>query len=76
MVLDISVGKIILTCNEIVIRMSSANLTTLQAARDAIALYGDSCVIAANGGESKWSFKLDSFEQIEVISHEMGIKIQ
>ncbi len=76
MVLDISAGKIILTYNEINIRISLTNSITLQALRDAVTLYGDPCVIVANAGESKWSLKLDSFEQIEIISREMGIEIQ
>ncbi|AXT72577.1 DUF3389 domain-containing protein [Vibrio sp. dhg] len=77
MVIEFSLGKIIATQREIVIKLSGASMVTLQAQTDAIQLLGRGAnVVLCHGAECKWSFKLDSEEQLILISKEIGIDIQ
>ncbi|ELA8360375.1 TPA: DUF3389 family protein [Vibrio alginolyticus] len=64
MVIEFSLGKIIATQREIVIKISGSAMVTLQAQTDAI------------GAECKWSIKLDNEEQLAELSREIGTDIQ
>ncbi|TFH92483.1 DUF3389 domain-containing protein [Vibrio ouci] len=77
MVIDFSAGKVIVTPHEIVVKLESASMVTLQSQVDAITLIGRGAnVIAANGSETKWSIKLDSEDQLQQIAQETSIAIQ
>ncbi|MFY2507045.1 DUF3389 domain-containing protein [Vibrio pectenicida] len=77
MVVDFSAGKVIVTPHEIVIKVSSEHMITLQAQADAIQLIGRGAnVIAAHGAENKWSIKLDDAQQLALIAEQIGVKVQ
>ena len=77
MVIDFSGGKVIITTHELVIKVSSEHMITLQAQGDALQLIGRGAnVIAAHGAENKWSIKLDDEAQLSLIADQMGLKIQ
>ncbi|WP_394126201.1 DUF3389 domain-containing protein [Vibrio hepatarius] len=77
MVIHFSAGKVIVTPHEIVVKLESASMVTLQSQVDAITLIGRGAnVIAANGSETKWSIKLDSEDQLQQIAQETSIAIQ
>lgn len=77
MVIEFSLGKIIATQREIVIKLSGASMVTLQSQTDAIQLLGRGAnVVLCHGAECKWSIKLDNEEQLILISKEIGIDIQ
>ncbi|WP_158156022.1 DUF3389 domain-containing protein [Vibrio alginolyticus] len=77
MVIEFSLGKIIATQREIVIKLSGSAMVTLQAQTDAIQLLGRGAnVVLSHGAERKWSIKLDNEEQLAELSREIGIDIQ
>ncbi len=77
MVIEFSLGKIIATQREVVIKLTGASMVTLQAQTDAIQLLGrGSNVVLAHGAETKWSIKLDNEEQIRQLAQEIGIDVQ
>ncbi len=77
MVIEFSLGKIIATQREIVIKLSGSSMVTLQAQTDAIQLLGNGAnVVLSHGSECKWSIKLDSEEQLKQLSQEIGLDIQ
>lgn len=77
MVIEFSLGKIIATQHEIVIKLSGASMATLQAQTDAVQLLGRGAnVVLSHGAECKWSIKLDNKAQLIQISQEIGIYIQ
>ena len=77
MVITFSVGKVITTPHEIVVKLEGTAMVTLQAHNDALTLIGRGAnVIAANGSETKWSIKLDNEDQLRSIAAEIGCDIQ
>ncbi|MDW1819316.1 DUF3389 domain-containing protein [Vibrio sp. Vb1018] len=77
MVIEFSLGKIIATQREIVIKLSGSAMVTLQAQTDAIQSLGRGAnVVLSHGAECKWSIKLDNEEQLAELSREIGIDIQ
>ncbi|MCR9538689.1 DUF3389 domain-containing protein [Vibrio alginolyticus] len=77
MVIEFSLGNIIATQREIVIKLSGSAMVTLQAQTDAIQLLGRGAnVVLSHGAECKWSIKLDNEEQLAELSREIGIDIQ
>lgn len=77
MVIEFSLGKIIATQREIVIKLTGNSMITLQAQTDAIALLGKGAnVVLSHGAECKWSIKLDNEEQLSQLSQEIGVDIQ
>ncbi|MCR9626908.1 MULTISPECIES: DUF3389 domain-containing protein [Vibrio diabolicus subgroup] len=77
MVIEFSLGKIIATQREIVIKLSGSAMVTLQAQTDSIQLLGRGAnVVLSHGAECKWSIKLDNEEQLAELSREIGIDIQ
>ncbi|MCS0047357.1 DUF3389 domain-containing protein [Vibrio antiquarius] len=77
MVIEFSLGKIIATQREIVIKLSGSTMVTLQAQTDSIQLLGRGAnVVLSHGAECKWSIKLDNEEQLVGLAREIGIDIQ
>ncbi|AVH29925.1 DUF3389 domain-containing protein [Vibrio diabolicus] len=77
MVIEFSLGKIIATQREIVIKLSGSAMVTLQAQTDSIQLLGRGAnVVLSHGAECKWSIKLDNEEQLADLAREIGIDIQ
>ncbi|MCR9846690.1 DUF3389 domain-containing protein [Vibrio antiquarius] len=77
MVIEFSLGKIIATQREIVIKLSGSAMVTLQAQTDSIQLLGRGAnVVLSHGAECKWSIKLDNEEQLANLAREIGIDIQ
>ncbi|BDR19851.1 MULTISPECIES: DUF3389 domain-containing protein [Vibrio] len=77
MVIEFSLGKIIATQREIVIKLSGSAMVTLQAQTDSIQLLGRGAnVVLSHGAECKWSIKLDNEEQLVGLAREIGIDIQ
>lgn len=77
MVIEFSLGKIIATQREIVIKLSGSAMVTLQAQTDAIQMLGRGAnVVLSHGAECKWSIKLDNEEQLAELSREIGTDIQ
>lgn len=77
MVIEFSLGKIIATQLEIVIKLSGSAMVTLQAQTDSIQLLGRGAnVVLSHGAECKWSIKLDNEEQLADLAREIGIDIQ
>ncbi|NRF29132.1 DUF3389 domain-containing protein [Vibrio coralliilyticus] len=77
MVVEFKSGKIIVTAHEIVVKVATEHMITLQAQVDAVQLIGRGAnVISANGSETKWSIKLDNEQQLFKIANEIGIDIQ
>ena len=76
MVIDFSIGKIIATPHEVVIKLMGLNMTVLQAQVDAVQLLGGGAnVILAHSSEVKWSIKLDNETQLQEIAAAIGIDI-
>lgn len=77
MVIEFSLGKIVATHREIVIKLSGSSMVTLQAQTDAIQLLGRGAnVVLSHGAECKWSVKLDNEDQLKQLSQEIGLDIQ
>ncbi|AVF61829.1 DUF3389 domain-containing protein [Vibrio diabolicus] len=77
MVIEFSLGKIIATQREIVIKLSGSAMVTLQAQTDSIQLLGRGAnVVLSHCAECKWSIKLDNEEQLADLAREIGIDIQ
>ncbi len=77
MVIEFSLGKIIATQREVVIKLTGDAMVTLQAQTDAIQLLGRGAnVVLAHGAECKWSIKLDDEAQLKQLAREIGIEIQ
>ncbi|WP_045405326.1 DUF3389 domain-containing protein [Vibrio jasicida] len=77
MVIEFSLGKIIATQREIVIKLTGSGMVTMQAQTDAIQLLGRGAnVVLAYGAETKWSIKLDDEDQLRQVAQEIGIYIQ
>ena len=77
MVIEFSLGQIIATQREIVIKLTSLGMVTMQAQTDAIQLLGRGAnVVLAHGAETKWSIKLDDEDQLRQVAQEIGIDIQ
>ncbi|HHF2858166.1 DUF3389 domain-containing protein [Vibrio diabolicus] len=77
MVIEFSLGKIIATQREIVIKLSGSAMVALQAQTDSIQLLGRGAnVVLSHGAECKWSIKLDNEEQLADLAREIGIDIQ
>ncbi|MEH0082360.1 DUF3389 domain-containing protein [Vibrio antiquarius] len=77
MVIEFSLGKIIATQREIVIKLSGSAMVTLQAQTDSIQLLGRGTnVVLSHGAECKWSIRLDNEEQLADLAREIGIDIQ
>ncbi len=77
MVIEFSLGKIIATPHEIVIKLTGSSMVTLQAQSDAIQLLGRGAnVVLSHGAECKWSIKLDSEEQLKQLEQQIGVAIQ
>ena len=77
MVIEFSLGKIIATQREIVIKLSGSAMVTLQAQTYSIQLLGRGAnVVLSHGAECKWSIKLDNEEQLADLAREIGIDIQ
>ncbi|TOP12412.1 PTS sugar transporter subunit IIA [Vibrio parahaemolyticus] len=77
MVIEFSLGKIIATQREIVIKLTGEGMVTLQAQTDALQLLGRGAnVVLVHGAECKWSIKLDNEEQLIQLAQEIGIDIQ
>lgn len=77
MVIEFSLGKIIATQREIVIKLSGSAMVILQAQTDSIQLLGRGAnVVLSHGAECKWSIKLDNEEQLADLAREIGIDIQ
>ncbi|MDF2154802.1 DUF3389 domain-containing protein [Vibrio sp. CAU 1672] len=77
MVIEFSLGKIIATQHEIVIKIAGPAMMTLQAHSDAIQLLGRGAnVVLAHGAECKWSIKLDDDVQLRQLAEQIGIDIQ
>ncbi|WP_428775000.1 DUF3389 domain-containing protein [Vibrio sp.] len=76
MVIEFSSGKIVLTRQEINIRLSGVAMSVLQAQIEAIELISGANVVTANSGEVRWSVKLDNAEQLQQLSEHAGIAIR
>ncbi len=77
MVIEFSLGKIIATQREVVIKLTGDSMVTLQAQTDAIQLLGRGAnVVLSHGAECKWSVKLDNEDQLKQLSQEIGLDIQ
>ncbi|CAM2796366.1 DUF3389 domain-containing protein [Vibrio mytili] len=77
MVIEFSVGKIIATQHEVVVKLAGSSMATLQAQSESIQLLGRGAnVIVAHGSECKWSIKLDDEEQLILLAKEVGVDIQ
>ena len=77
MVIEFSLGKLIATQHEIVIKLTGSAMVTLQAQIDAVQLLARGAnVVLANGAETKWSIKLDDEDQLCQLAQEIGIKVQ
>lgn len=76
MKITFSEGDIIANQHELVVRLNNVSRTTVQAEVDALTLIGGANVISAVGSGMKWSVKLDSAEQLELLAQEIGIAIE
>lgn len=76
MKITFSEGDIIANQHELVVRLNNTSRTTVQAEVDALTLIGGANVISAVGSGMKWSIKLDSPEQLEMLAQEIGIAIE
>lgn len=75
MVIDFSIGKIIVTVNEIQCRFHD-NQIVLTASVDDISCFHQGLVIAADAGTVRWSIKLDTAAQLEQVLNCTGIQAQ
>ncbi|MEF1260358.1 DUF3389 domain-containing protein, partial [Vibrio harveyi] len=76
MVIEFSLGKIIATQREVVIKLNGNGMVTMQAQVDAIQLLGRGAnVVLAHGAETKWSIKLDDEDQLSKLAQEICIDI-
>ncbi|MGO1298338.1 MAG: DUF3389 family protein [Vibrio sp.] len=74
---EFSKGTIIVTPHEIMVRLTDMPETILQAQQEAVTLFGQTAnVIMANVGGVKWSLKLDTLEQLTLISEQLGCEIR
>ncbi|MCT8986815.1 DUF3389 domain-containing protein [Shewanella phaeophyticola] len=75
MVIDFSIGKIIVTVNEIQCRFHD-NQIVLTASVDDISCFHQGLVIAADAGTVRWSIKLDNAAQLEQVLNCTGLQAQ
>lgn len=75
MLIEFSLGKIIATPNEVVIKLAGPGRVTLQAQADAVMLYGGGNVIAVRASEASWSISLDNAHQLTKVAEQLGIAI-
>lgn len=77
MLIEFSIGKIIATQHEVVVRLTGDHRVTMQAQIDSVQLIGKGAnVLLANTGECKWSLKLDSESQLLALSQAIGIAVE
>lgn len=76
MKITFSEGDIIANQHELVVRLNNTSKTTVQAEIDALTLIGGANVISAVGSGMKWSIKLDTSEQLELLAQEIGVAIE
>ncbi len=77
MMLTISVGKIIVTPFELVVKLDGEARVTLSASSEVITLIGQGAnVVACNSGQSKWSIKLDNEQQLRTVAEQLGLEIE
>lgn len=74
MVITIPSGKIILSQQEILVKLNRDALS-LQARHDDISLYASTCLMVAHSGTTKWVISVESLAYLELISREIGAKI-
>ncbi|MBW8183824.1 DUF3389 family protein [Shewanella nanhaiensis] len=72
MVIDFSQGKIILTSFEIQIKLSTPGSGMYAMAED-LKFIDDALIISADAGSVKWSLRLDSIEQLNMIRETLGV---
>lgn len=72
MVIDFSQGKIILTPFEIQIKLSTSGSGMYAMAED-LKFIDDALIISADAGSVKWSLRLDSIEQLNMIRETLGV---
>lgn len=72
MVIDFSLGKIILTPFEVQVRFNTSGITMYAMVED-IKIIDDALIMHADAGAVRWSLKLDSPEQIARIREELGV---
>ncbi|GGB59402.1 DUF3389 domain-containing protein [Shewanella inventionis] len=75
MVIDLSIGKLIVTETEIQCRFHASQIV-LTASVDDISCFHQGLVIAADGGTVRWSIKLDNATQLEQVLNCTGIQAQ
>ncbi|MEM5505670.1 DUF3389 domain-containing protein [Shewanella frigidimarina] len=75
MVIDFSLGKIIVTLHEIQCRFHDSQLV-LAASVDDISCFHQGLVIVADAGTVRWSLKLDNPAQLEALLNHTGIHAQ
>ncbi|MGF1696360.1 DUF3389 domain-containing protein [Vibrio kyushuensis] len=76
MVIEFSLGKIIATPHELIVRLSGEQHIVMQAQCDYITLIGKGAnVLVANDSGCKWSIKLDNEQQLIQLSELLGCAI-
>ena len=75
MIIDFSLGKIIVTVHEIQCRLND-NQIVFAASVDDISCFHQGLVIVADGGTVRWSIKLDTPAQLDMLLNHTGIQAQ
>lgn len=76
MVIEFSLGKIIATPHELIVRLLGDQQIVMQAQSDYITLIGKGAnVLVANDSGCKWSIKLDDEQQLKQLSDVLGCAI-
>ncbi|MGC9494367.1 DUF3389 family protein [Vibrio genomosp. F10] len=76
MVITFSLGKIIATAHELIVKFDGQQQVVLQAQADCLTLIGKGTnVLVANGSGCKWSLKLDNEQQVNELSMLMGCAV-
>jgi hypothetical protein len=76
MVITFKHGKIIVTPNELVIKLTGDAHIMMQASAETVELIGQGVnVIAVNSGAVRWSVKLDNGEQMIAIADVLGCDV-
>ncbi len=75
MLITFSQGKIIANHREIMVKLEGDAKVTLQAQVDEVELIGTVNIVTAVGSGLNWSIRLDSSDQLQTLSAEIGIAI-
>ncbi|MCE9678564.1 DUF3389 domain-containing protein [Shewanella sp. AS1] len=75
MVIDFSTGKLILSVNDIHVKLNQSTVSLYAMAED-LKVFQDALMLVADAGAVCWSIKLDDSQQLEQVINQLGLATQ